>query len=73
MHGRNFYLGGVLYDILEVPWRVGGQVGRTIYIDPPNEEKHPSFLIGMMDSEEIAQHVVECHNLYLQNKVNHGL
>ena len=56
-----------MINVLDVPWRVGSQVGRTLYINPPGEGKHPSFLIGMMDSPELAQHIVNLHNNWLEN------
>lgn len=44
-------------------WRVGGQVLRTIYVARP--EKHPSQLIGMMDTAELAEHIVQVHNAWV--------
>lgn len=45
-----------------LPWRIGGQVGRTIYIDPGDGRKDPAWLIGMMDTAWWAEHVVHLHN-----------
>jgi len=49
-------------SVLGYPWRVGSQVGRTLYID--TGEKHPSNLFGLVDDEECAQHIVDLHNAW---------
>lgn len=42
-------------------WRVGGSVGRTIYaVEGRNDPS--DFLIGMMDSADLARLVVDDHN-----------
>lgn len=51
------------------PWRTGGQVGRTIYID--HEEKDDRLLIAVAlgdvdDARKVARHIVEAHNAYVE-------
>ncbi len=46
-------------------WRCGGQVGRTLYVDHGVGEKDPALLFGLVDSAEIAAHIVEVHNWWL--------
>jgi myo-inositol catabolism protein IolC len=50
------------------PWRCGSQVGRTIYVDVPGD-KDPRWLIGLMDSPDLAAHVVEAHNALIDGNV----
>jgi hypothetical protein len=51
-----------------LPWRVGSQVGRTIYVDPGDGRKDPRWFIGTMDTEWWAQHVVDLHNGFLRGE-----
>lgn len=45
------------------PWRVGRSIGRTIYACPPGSTpRNGDFVIGMMDSPEIAEEAVRAHN-----------
>jgi hypothetical protein len=49
---------------MTLPWRTGRSLGRTIYAvttDPADD-----VLLGMMDTIEIAEHVVEDHNKLLE-------
>jgi hypothetical protein len=55
----------VLGDATILPWRTGSQVGRTIYVDPRDGRKDPLWLIGTMDTEWWAQHIVDLHNEFL--------
>lgn len=48
------------------PWRYGGQVGRTLYVDHGDGEKDPSLLFGLVDTPELAAHIVEIHNWWLE-------
>lgn len=50
--------------VWERPWRVGRSVGRTIYVMPPDatEASKDDRLIGLMDTPDMAQHVVDVHN-----------
>lgn len=50
-------------SILDQPWRQGGQVHRTLYVD--TGEKDPTSLFGLVDEAEIAAHIVELHNWWL--------
>lgn len=50
---RNFY------------WRAGGQVGRTLYVDHQEGEKDPRLLFGLVDTQELAAHIVKIHNWWL--------
>lgn len=43
-------------------WRVGTQVGRTLYID--TGEKDPDNLFGLVDDADIAAHIVALHNAW---------
>jgi hypothetical protein len=48
-------------------WRVGRSVGRTIYaiayyMGDDGDEHEMSWLIGLMDTPELAQAAVEAHN-----------
>jgi hypothetical protein len=52
-------------EILTVPWRVGGQVGRTIYAHLPGHPPEKGVLIVTMDHAEAAQHIVHLHNTML--------
>jgi len=47
-------------DYMDMPWRVGSQVGRTIYAQAEADDK--GVLIGVMDTPELADDVVKCHN-----------
>lgn len=52
---------------IQVEWRVGRKVGRTIYtVDNPDNPDRDGRLIGLVDSRELAAHIVEIHNLYLE-------
>lgn len=49
------------------PWRMGQSVGRTLYACPPDSSyRDGEVLIGMVDSPELAEHVVEIHNQWLE-------
>lgn len=48
------------------PWRCGSQVGRTLYID--SGTKDPANLFGLIDDAEVAAHIVELHNWWLELK-----
>lgn len=43
-------------------WRVGRSVGRTLYIQIGEEGSKSDILIGMMDTPELAQNVVDAVN-----------
>jgi hypothetical protein len=46
-------------------WRCGEQVGRTLYVDHGDGEKNPALLFGMVDTPELAAHIVEVHNWWV--------
>ncbi|MGH9023887.1 MAG: hypothetical protein ACRDV9_12440 [Acidimicrobiia bacterium] len=49
-----------------MPWRTGRNVGRTIYVCPPDSRyREGEVLIGMMDTPELAEWVVMCHKAQL--------
>lgn len=55
-------------------WRTDYQLGRNIYALLSNDEKKPSRddeLIGTMESSELAESVVETHNLVLRRYGRH--
>lgn len=43
-------------------WRTGRKLGRTIYAMVSPEPSDDDVLIGLMDTAELAAHVVEAHN-----------
>lgn len=45
------------------PWRVGRKLGRTIYAQVGDDPDDDDVLLGMMDTAEIAAHVVHDHNV----------
>lgn len=47
---------------VDLPWRTGRKVGRTIYAQVRIEPSDGDVLIGMMDSRELASEAVEAHN-----------
>jgi len=51
-----------LTEAQQLPWRVGSQVGRTIYARKGSVDR----LIGVMDTPELAALVVQHHNAALQ-------
>lgn len=48
-------------------WRVGSQVLRTLYTVDPDDEalRHPDQFFGSVDTPELAAHIVELHNRWL--------
>lgn len=55
-----------LIDYRLMFWRVGGQVGRTIYAQGPNDPK--GVLIGVMDTRELAIDACTHHNNFLYSQ-----
>lgn len=49
-------------DPTRAPWRVGRRVGRTIYQQLWAQPTDGDLLIGVMDTPELAQEAVWCHN-----------
>lgn len=44
------------------PWRVGRSLGRTVYAQVDDKPGKGDVLLGMMETEFLAQHVVDMHN-----------
>lgn len=47
---------------LNYPWRVGRKLGRTIYAQAGPEPSDDDELLGLMETEAIAEEVVRLHN-----------
>lgn len=47
---------------LELRWRVGRKVGRTIYAQYNDEPSDSDVLIGVMDTRELAEAAVAAYN-----------
>lgn len=52
-------------SLMEMRWRVGRKVGRTIYAMVGPEPSDDDILIGMMDSVALAMDAVGAHNTRL--------
>lgn len=57
-------------DYVDLPWRVGSKVKRTIYAVVPDlgHDQHP--LLGLMDTPQLAEEVVFAHNRLLESIKN---
>lgn len=53
-------------DIVKLKWRVGRKLGRTIYAMLGSEPSTDDLLLGVLDEEYLARHVVEVHNASLE-------
>lgn len=51
--------------ILAVPWRVGRRLGRTLYAETGGDNRDADVVLGMVDSAELATHIVTVHNASL--------
>lgn len=49
-------------DLAALPWRVGRSLGRTVYAQRGDKPGKDDVLLGLMESEWLAQRVVELHN-----------
>lgn len=47
--------------LLARPWRVGGELGRTVFVWPGGN----TDVIGMMDLPELSEHLVAVHNWFI--------
>ncbi len=56
-------------DLTLLPWRVGRKVGRTIYAVVSDNPSDDDWLIGMMDTRELAAEAVSAHNARLEREV----
>ncbi len=48
--------------VMQMPWRVGRSVGRTIYAQTGPSPSKRDRLIGVMDTSGLAESVVIAHN-----------
>lgn len=56
-------------EYMDVPWRVGRKLGRTIYaVDEGNEDRNCDFFLGIMDDAVIAVYICETHNADLATR-----
>lgn len=55
----------MMEEYLRRKWRVGSKLGRTIYAvyDTPGPD-NCDVVLGMVDSKELADHIVEIHNIW---------
>lgn len=53
---------------LELPWRVGRKLGRTIYAIVGETPSEDDLLLGVFDEESVAQHIVDIHNKSLEGR-----
>ena len=55
--------------VVLMPWRTGKSIGRTIYACPPGSSyRDGEIVLGMMDTPEIARHIVEIHNEWWEHQ-----
>ena len=52
-------------ELLDMKWRTGRKVGRTIYAQLGPEPSDHDPLIGVMDTGDLADSAVEGHNMCL--------
>lgn len=50
---------------MQIRWRTGRKLGRTIYIQLLDEPSSADILIGMLDNDILAAHVCRLHNVDL--------
>lgn len=55
-------------NALDIPWRVGRHVGRTIYAQYGVQPSETDPLIGVMDDPALAEEVVEAHNIHIRTE-----
>lgn len=53
-------MGDATTNTVDLPWRVGRKVGRTIYAQ--SDDDLDGVLIGVMDTDDLAARVVADHN-----------
>lgn len=53
---------------LKLRWRVGRKLGRTIYAMLGEQPSEDDLLLGVMDEEYMAQHIVDIHNETLERR-----
>jgi hypothetical protein len=52
-------------DLINVEWRAGTKVGRTLYAMVGKDDCLKDVLIGVMDTPQLAQAVVTTHNAWV--------
>lgn len=58
-------------DPLTTRWRTGRRVGRTIYLDVgDNDPNDGRYLIGIMDTPELADEAVTAHNALIARPID---
>jgi hypothetical protein len=58
-------LGVTVVRTINLPWRTGRKVGRTIYAQISAKPSDHDVLIGVMDTRALARSAVEGHNASL--------
>lgn len=53
---------------LELLWRVGRKLKRTIYAMLGDQPSEDDLLLGVFDEESVAQHIVDIHNKNLEGR-----
>ena len=51
--------------LVDLPWRVGRSVARTVYAQVDEDPTKSDLLIGLFDTSELAAEAVRCHNASL--------
>jgi len=54
-------------------WRVGRTIGRSIYIQRFDETSKADDLVGLMDTQGLAEFVCRCVNHCLDNGIEPGM
>lgn len=56
---------------IEMPWRTGRHLGRTIYaqVDVDGGPGRLDVVLGMVDSVQLAEHIVVLHNAWLEGEL----
>lgn len=50
--------------IMNARWRVGRKLGRTLYAETGGDDRAADTVLGMLDSTELAEHIVTLHNTF---------
>lgn len=53
---------------LELLWRVGRKLGRTVYAMLGETPSEDDLLLGVFDEESVAKHIVDIHNANLERR-----
>lgn len=52
---------------MDMRWRTGRKLGRTIYVQLLDKPSSADIVIGMLDNEILAAHVCRLHNAALDD------